>query len=217
VSYLALEYGPDKVLEWYNRTDDSKRYFAAQFKKVYGVSLKEEWARWIAWEEQWQRTNLDRIRSYPVTPSRPLSRHALGSVSRTHFDPATGHLYAALLYPGETAHIAALDVGTGDLDKVCDVRGAALYYVTSLAYDGESGTLFFTADNSGWRDLMAVRLESGKTKILVKDARTGDLATITAYPRWSGFPIHMRNGTTYTRSPMVRTYSIWTYRPMGPF
>ncbi len=176
VAYLALIYGPDKVLEWYNRTEGSKRYFAAQFKKVYGVSLNEEWSRWIAWENAWQEANLDRIRAYPTTRSRPISRHALGSVSRAYFDPETRNLYAAALYPGETAHIAALNLDTGDLKRVCDVRGAALYYVSCLAYDADSGTLFFTTDNSGWRDLAAVDIGSGKTTRLIKDARTGDLA-----------------------------------------
>jgi hypothetical protein len=176
VSYLALQYGPEKVLEWYTRTDDSKRYFATQFKKVYGVSLSEEWSRWIQWENRWQQENLERIRSHPTTPVRSISSRALGSVSRAHFDPETENLYAGVLYPGETAHIAAVGLTTGKPEKVCDIRGAALYYVTSLAYDQASGTLFFTTDNGSWRDLVAIDLKSGKTRMLIKDARVGDLA-----------------------------------------
>ncbi|MFH1312408.1 MAG: hypothetical protein ABIJ00_04195 [Candidatus Eisenbacteria bacterium] len=174
-SYLALEHGPENLIKWVTRTDDSKRYFSSQFKKVYGVSLSDEWSRWVKWEHQWQEANLERIRSYPTTAFRPLSPHALGSVSRGYYNPKDRKIYAALLYPGETAHIAALDIDTGRLKKVCDVRGAALYYVTSLAYDPESGTLFFTTDNAGWRDLVAVDVETGETRLLIKDVRTGDL------------------------------------------
>lgn len=175
-SYLALTHGPEKLLQWVSRTDDSKRYFASQFRKVYGVPLKDEWSRWIEWEHEWQQANLDLIRSHPTTPVRPLTGRAMGSVSRAYFDRANGTLYAAGLYPGQTAHIAAIDIKTGEFKKICDVQGAALYYVTSLAYDEDTGTLFFTTDNAGWRDLAAVDVESGKRRRLIKDARTGDLA-----------------------------------------
>jgi hypothetical protein len=175
-SYLALKYGPDGLLRWVTRTDDSKRYFVSQFKKVYGVSLKDEWSRWIEYEHQWQQANLDRIRAHPTTCSRPLSGRALGSVSRGYVDREKGELYTAVLYPGQTAHITAIDIESGTFERICDVRGAALYYVTSLAYDEDTGTLFFTTDNAGWRDLAAVDIESGKTTMLIKDGRTGDLA-----------------------------------------
>lgn len=175
-SYLALKYGPEKLLEWVARTDDSKRYFASQFRKVYGVPLNEEWSGWIEWEHQWQQANLDRIRSHPTTPYRPISRRPLGSVSRAYLDPEDGRLYAGVLYPGETAHITAIDIATGDLEKICDVRGAGLYYVSSLAHDPASGTIFFTTDNGGWRDLVAADIRSCKTRRLIKDVRTGDLA-----------------------------------------
>ncbi len=214
VSYLALLYGPDKVLEWYNRTDDSKRYFAAQFKKVYGVSLSEEWSRWIEWENRWQRANLERIRSYPTTPSNPISPHALGSVSRAYFDPGTRNLYTAALYPGKTAHIAALNLDSGDLEKVCDVRGAALYYVTSLAYDEDAAILFFTTDNSGWRDLVAVRLENGKTTRLIKDARTGDLAFNRSDKSLWGVR-HYNGISTLVRIP--HPYKAWNHVYSFPF
>jgi hypothetical protein len=175
-SYLALTHGPENLINWVTRTDDSKRYFSSQFKNVYGVSLSDEWSRWVEWEHEWQEANLERIRSHPTTEFRPLSPHALGSVSRGYYSPTERRIYAALLYPGETAHIAALDIDTGGLEKICEVRGAALYYVTSLAYDPDSGTLFLTTDNAGYRDLVAVDIGTGKTEMLVKDVRTGDLA-----------------------------------------
>ena len=41
-----LDYGPDKVLDFYNRTDDSKKFFASQFRKVFGKSLTDTWNEW---------------------------------------------------------------------------------------------------------------------------------------------------------------------------
>ena len=176
-SYLACRYGPEKLIDWVRREDGSCRYYASQFKKVYGVSLDEEWGRWIDFEREWQRANLDSIRSYPVTRARPLCGQPLGSVSRGFFDPARRTFYAAVNYPGEFSYIAALDVDRGTLRKLCEISTPALYYVCSLAYDDSSRTLFFTTDNSRtFRDLNAYHLDTGKTEILFKNCRTGDLA-----------------------------------------
>jgi len=176
VSYLGYEYGPEKVLEWYKRSEGSKRYFAAQFKKVFRSSLPEEWSRWVAWEHQWQQANLGSLRRHPVTPFRAISRRALGSVSRGFYDPARNAVYTALLYPGQVAHIAALDLASGELEPICEVKGPTLYSVTSLAWNPAAGALFYTSDNQRWRDLNIVDIESGHSRRLIKDGRIGDLA-----------------------------------------
>ena len=175
-SYLSLTYGPEKVIEWVRRNEGSSAYFAGQFKHVFGLGLDEAWKDWIAFEHQWQEANLDSIRQYPVTPCRFLSR-PLGSVSREYFDPSTRTLYAAVNYPGEFSHIAAIDVDRGTMRKICEIETPALYYTTSLAWDDSSKTLFFTTDNSrGWRDINAVDVSTGRCRLLAKNARTGDLA-----------------------------------------
>jgi len=175
-SYLAYHYGPEKLIEWVSRTNESKGYFASQFKKVYNASIDNLWAQWIQWEHQFQQANLDSIRLYPTTSFREVSRKALGSVSRSFYDPLQRKLYAAVNYPGQVPHIAAIDVDNGEIEKICDVKGAALYYVTSLAYDQSTNTLFYTTDNNELRDLKAVDIKTGKSRMLIKDVRTGDLA-----------------------------------------
>lgn len=176
VSYLAYRYGPEKVIEWIKRGGGSKGYFASQFKRVYGMSLDDEWEKWIEWEHQWQAANLDSIRQYPTTPFRPLSSRSLGSVSRAYYDDAEHKIYAGVNYPGEFAHIAAIDIDTGDIEKICEVPTPALYYVCALAYDPSSSMLYFTTDNSrGWRDLNSVDIRTGKTRLLLKNNRAGDL------------------------------------------
>ena len=51
-----------------------------------------------------------------------------------------------------------------------------LYRVTSLAYDPQAGKAFYTADNYAFRDLMEVDVASGKSRMLLRDARIGDIA-----------------------------------------
>jgi hypothetical protein len=176
VSYLAYRYGPEKVLEWFRHCKGSKRYFSSQFRRVYGVALDDEWRNWIAWEHEWQRANLESIRKYPITPYRVLSSRALGSVSRAHYDPERRKLYTAVRYPGEFAHIAEIDIDTGRMRNVCDVSMPALYYVTSLARDPTDSRLFFTSNSSRrFRGLEAVNPQTGDSRSILKNNRTGDL------------------------------------------
>lgn len=176
ICYLAYMNGIDKLLQWYNRTKDSKRYFATQFSNVYGTSLDDEWEKWIAWEHEWQKKNLETIRQYPVTPYRKICHQSLGSVSRTYYDSKRNKIYLGINYPGQIAQIASIDLGSGKIEKICNMPTPALYYVTSLAYNPSGNELFFTTHNSSqWRNLNVVNLYTGKTRVLLKRARMGDI------------------------------------------
>ncbi len=176
VSYLSLQYGPDKLMEWFRQTDSSKSYFASQFEHVYGSSLDDEWQNWISWEHQWQQANLDSIRRFPVTTYRSLTGKVLGSVSRACYDSTRGAIYAAINYPGQTAHLAEIDLHTGAIQKLHDIRGGAVFYVASVAFDPSTRTIFYSTDNNHWRDLNALDLQTGKSRVLMQDVRTGDYA-----------------------------------------
>jgi len=176
MSYLAHEYGPESVIQWIARSPGSKKYYTSQFKNVYGISLGDAWKQWIEWEHAFQAVNLDSVRRYELTPYRDLSDKALGSVSRAFHDPERQRLYVAANYPGVVGHIAAIDLNTGDVERLVDISGPAMYFVTSLAYDPRSDVLFYTSHNYEWRDLYRLDLNSGKSRRLFKDARIGDLA-----------------------------------------
>ncbi len=176
VSYLAEEYGPEKIVAWVGRRPGTARTVTGQFRRVFGKSLDEGWNDWIEWERTFQQANIDSIRRYPTTPYRDLSRHALGSVSQAILDRERGVLYAGVQSPGTFGQIVAIPLEGGDPRHLADVKGAALYFVTSLAGDPRTGTIFFTADNGEWRDLYSLNLETGKSRPLQKDLRVGDLA-----------------------------------------
>ncbi len=176
ISYLGLRYGNDSLLAWFNRTEGSRRYFSTQFRHIYGRSLEDEWARWIAWERDWQAANLAAIRRHPVTAVRPLTDHALGSVSRAYYDSTSRAIYVGIRYPGQVAHLAAIDVASGKITNIAEILGASGYYVTALAYDATSRTLFYTTDNADWRNLCALDLATRRSRVLLRNARIGDLA-----------------------------------------
>jgi hypothetical protein len=175
MSYLAYRYTPQKLIDWVVRNKESDGYFASQFKRIYGQPLNKAWSEWIEWEHSFQQHNLELLNSFPLTRFRPLINHELGSVSRSYFDQSDKKLYLAVRYPGQLAYIMALDVRNGKRERICNIKGAALYYVTSLAYDPQNKTLFYTTDNNAWRDLCSVDINTGESKMLIKEARTGDL------------------------------------------
>jgi hypothetical protein len=174
--WLADTYGPEKLIEWVTRQEGSRGYYASQFQQIYGRSLSDGWRAWIAWERGFQQKNLEAIRQHPTTPYRDVSRRALGSISRAFFDEKSGKLYAGFNYPGVVAHVGSIDVATGALDRIVDIKGPVIYTVTSLAFDPDAQQLFYTTDNGAHRDLVRVDPRTHRSELLMKDARIGDLA-----------------------------------------
>ena len=176
ISYVSLEYSPEKVIDWLSRGPESDRYYGNQFKRVFGKSIEDTWSEWIAWEHGFQKVNLESIRKFPVTVGRRISPRALGSVSKSYVDPASNTMIGAFLYPGVVSHIGSVSLGDGSVKRFVDLKGPVKYLVASTAFDAKSRTLFYTADNAAYRDLMALDLASGSARMLLKDARIGDLA-----------------------------------------
>lgn len=204
ISYLAYMYGPESVVAWVARSDDTKGYYASRFEQVYGRPLDEVWDDWIAFEREFQKVNLDQIRQYPITPHEDLSPQALGSISRAFYDPDADALYVAFAYPGVVSHIGAIGLSDGAVRRIQEVKGPMLYAVTSLAYDPVGKTLFYTADNNRLRDLHAVPAAGGESRRLMRDARIGEIVFNRADRSLLG--IRHFNGI----STLVRVPEPWT-------
>ena len=175
ISYLAFQYSPQHVIEWLRRDAESERYYSKQFRKVFGKPLEEAWRDWIAFEHDFQSANLASVRQWPLTPTRPLTQRTLGSISRSYIDPDRNEMIGAFRYPGVVAHVGVLSLSRDTLRRVTDIKGPMLYRVTSSAWDPASRTFFYTADNLAYRDLMAVNIDTGRKRLLLKDARIGDI------------------------------------------
>ncbi len=175
VSYLAYQYGLNKLRDFYARSDSSRRFYANQFKKVYGIPIQQEWNKWIQWEHAFQQANMAKIRQIPESKYRKIVDKPLGSSSRPYYDRESGKIYMAVNYPGELAHIAGIDIKTGSMKKIAAVTSPSLYYVTSLAYDDSSKTLFASTHNNDWRGLQSIDVRTGKTRGLIKYDRSGNL------------------------------------------
>lgn len=174
VTYLACRYGTDSLRQWIVRQDGSSAFYATQFRRVYGRALADVWDEWIQWERDFQRDNLDSLRRHGLSDVSKLPSPAMGSVSRMYYDERNQSILAATHPPAGFAYIGSFG-RSGHFQKLAVVNGPTLYDVTSLAVDF-SGRIFFTTNNTEWRDLWSVDVGSGKAHRLIEDARMGDLA-----------------------------------------
>ncbi|MCH8059616.1 MAG: hypothetical protein IIA11_04065, partial [Proteobacteria bacterium] len=175
IGYLAHEYSPQHIIDWLKRGEDSERYYSKQFVRVFGKPLEVAWNDWIAFEHEFQNANLEAVREYPLTETTPLTQQTLGSISRSYVDEVRGEMIGAFRYPGVVAHVGKLSLQSGELEHVTDIKGPMTYRVTSSAFDPASRTFFYTADNLAFRDLMAVDIDTGEKRMLLRDARIGDI------------------------------------------
>jgi hypothetical protein len=63
----------------------------------------------------------------------------------------------------------------GSIRDLADLKGPMLYKVTSVAYDPASRTAFYATDNLAHRDLLSLNVDTGEKKMLLKDARIGEI------------------------------------------
>jgi hypothetical protein len=174
-SYLALEYSPEQVIQWLSRSEDSKAYYAVQFEHVFGKELGLAWSDWIRFEHEFQEANLQRVREAPLTNRTPITAKALGSVSRAYVNESKNELIGGFFFPGVLAHLGAISLQDGSTRRMVDIKGPMKYMVTTSAYDEDAGKLYYAADNLAMRDLMELDLATGKARMLIEDARIGDL------------------------------------------
>ena len=211
-SFLALTYGVEPTLDWLRRSEDSKGFYAAQFKHVFGKPLDAVWDDWIAFEHRFQEENLAALARYPLSDARHLSPRGLGSMSRGFVDEKTNSLIAAFRYPGRIGFLGRMDLRTGKLTALTDLKGMMLYKVTSLAFDPSTRTAFYVDQNYAYRDLNAIDVDTGRKRRLLTDARIGDLAfnpvdkSLWGIRHQNGFVTLVRIPAPYTGFNQVKTF-----------
>jgi hypothetical protein len=215
MDYLALTYGPERLLAWWRRDAGSRRYYADQFHQVFGLPLDESWRHWIDFEHDFQRKNLQSVHEHPLTEFHDIAHRDLGAVSRSYLSKDGSKLYMAVRYPGQVAHLVALSRRDGSVTQLAEIRGPRGYTVTSLAYDPQTETLFFTSNNvTGYRNLEGLDLRTGKTRMLIRGARIGDIVfNPTDRSLWGLRFVNGRDVLVRLPPPYDGWYRIHTFAP----
>jgi hypothetical protein len=212
MSYLALQYTPEKTTQWFYRTSGTRRYYADEFQRIFGKTIDTAWQEWVAWERQFQQRNLEAVGQHPITPFQEVPARGLGAISRAHLSADQTKLYAAVRYPGRVPHLVSISLADGKVEELEEVRGAISYRVASVAYDPSSETLFYTRNNQTHRSIVAYDLNRKTSKLLLEHARIGDIAFNAAdRSLWglrtnNGFVILVRIPFPYTKWEPVHVF-----------
>lgn len=153
VNYLVMHYSFDKVRSFYNRTEDSKAFFATQFHKVFGKKLRTVWSEWQTYEKDHQQQNITTLQQYPITPTTKMIDKPYGSASPLVIDDSLHVAYTAVNYPGDFAHLERINLSTGKRQKLGTIDGVMLYQTAYVALDKKRQRLFWTDRNGSWRGL----------------------------------------------------------------
>ena len=166
-SYLALTYGPEKVVEWLRRVGGCEGLLRKPVQACVRKPLDDVWDDWNAFEHEFQEENLAGLARYPLTEVRHLSPRGLGSMSRGFIDEKTNSLIAAFRYPGRIGFVGRMDLATGKLAPLTELKGMMLYKVTSVAFDPSTRKAYYTDENYAFREIKAINVDTGKKRMLL--------------------------------------------------
>ena len=212
-SYLALTYGPERPSNGFAARRIRRPSTSSQFEHVFGRSLDDVWDDWIAFEHKFQEDNLAALAQISADrAAAPLARagsarcRAASSTTRpTAWSPPSA-------IPGRIGFLGRMDLATGKLTHLTDLNGMMLYKVTSVAFDPDSRTAFYTNQNYAYRDLNAIDVDTGKKRRLLTDARIGDLAfdqadkSLWGIRHQNGFVTLVRIPAPYTSFNQIKTF-----------
>ncbi len=176
-SYVAAKYGADKLLDWFTaQPGDFYGGFKNKFKAVYGVDFSDAWKSFIKNEKEFQRQNIARIESAPITPIKRLTDEPTGWVTKEYLDYTGKSLIFGYHRPNHLAGIKELNLLTSQYTQIASLPTPSMYQVASTAYDPASNLFFYTTKNNQlYRDICVLDPATKDEKILFKNARVGEL------------------------------------------
>lgn len=180
VNYLVLTYGYDKLIAFYNRTDESKASYVEQFRSVYGKGLRELWQEWIDYEKAFQEENLSRIAEYPLTELNEMTSEELGAMSPMIIDEERHLAFAAMNRNGDFAQVAQFRLSENnrqieDIERLGYIDGYGIQMPAYIAYDKKGRRLIWTDRNDRYRGLVVYDLADRRIVKHLKFQRMMDI------------------------------------------
>ena len=182
VSYLAVHYGVDKVINWFKTFPyDNLTGYIGKFHRVFNEDFDDVWEKFGKEEKEFQDKNIGLIMTAPVTEQRRLSSTNFGWVTQPYFDAKT----LSVIYGyHKSAHLGTLQkfhLLTGNSEVLSSLPTPSIYQVASIAFDESNNLLFYTTNNNRlFRDVWVIDLFTKDEKKIFPDSRVGN---ITVSPR----------------------------------
>jgi hypothetical protein len=180
VTFLVAKYGTEKVFQWY-KDGASFQNFKSKFADVFGMDFSDVWGDFIEHEKEFQRQNLQKLKTVPLTFSTRLSGSPSGSVTQPHFRAKDGTVLWGQHKPDHLASFVKFNVRKRISREIETLRAPSMFQVASTAYDESRDMLFYTTKNNQlYRDLWMLDVRSGESRLLFEDSRVGHLTMSAA-------------------------------------
>jgi hypothetical protein len=177
VAYLSILYGADNVIKWFKtRPSDFLTGFQSKFKEIFGKDLSESWKDFIEFETQFQNQNIALLKKQKLTEKNKVGNQNFGWISSPQIDRKNSSVIFGYHKAHELSELQTMNLLTGKSKILTSLPTPSMLQVSSVAYDGFNGLLFYTTNNNQlFRDIWVYDIETNDKKILFENARVGDL------------------------------------------
>ncbi|GAB4297415.1 MAG: hypothetical protein Kow0098_21570 [Ignavibacteriaceae bacterium] len=210
IAYLTYKFGSEKLIEWF-RTKPGDLYpgYLNKFEDVFETDFDVAWQDFITFEKEFQRSNISKIKSSPLSPVRKLMDNPLGWVSQPHYDKLNNTVYFGYHKSHKLAAIGSLNLNDQTFTDIGSLPSPSMIQVASVGFDNRTGFLFYTTNNNQlYRDIHVLDVKNGDEKLLFENFRVGALTVSeTTSELWG-----IQHVAGYTRL----VYSAYPYEEMIP-
>ncbi len=177
LQYLSETYGEESIVRLNLKNSGKPLLFGGNiFKKVYnGKKEKNLWREWRDTMKQRYEQQITKIRSNPVTETRPLSKSGYFTTSPL-FSPDSEYVYYLDIGPHDSPALGQLRLSDGKITRLTEGEFSGDF---SISADGQS--IYFCQTDvyrtfSAFSDLYALDVKSKKVRRLTKGMRAFDPA-----------------------------------------
>ena len=204
-SYLTLKYGPDKLFHWFKtEPDEFYQNFVSKFYDIYNVDMVDAWNEFISFEKDFQKTNIQKLKTYALTEVKRLSNENFGWITQPYLDKLGTNVFFGFHRSHQLAEIQKFNLQYRVSENIATLPTPSMLQVSSTAYDKNLGLFFFTTNNNQlYRDLWVLDTEKQDRRLLFKDCRMGSL-TISSIT-------HELWGIEHSASEATLVYSSYPY------
>ena len=178
LSYLSIRFGYEKILDWYKISKGSVLYgYINRFEDVFGEDFDDSWKDFCKSEIEFQKQNLNILKASKITEPEKLSDKPFGWVSQPYYDHKTNSVIYSYHRSHHLATLQSFNLQNRSSEEIVSLPTPSILQVASLAFDEETGLLFYTTNNNQlYRDVQVLDLDSRDEKMLFENIRIGDLA-----------------------------------------
>ena len=178
VSYLSIEYGAESVINWFQEVPGEPYIgFESKFEEVFGKDFDLTWYDFIVFEKEFQRKNIDILKSSELTEKNKISKENFGWITQPYYDKITNSVFFGYHRSHELASLQQLDLSSGISKNLNSLPTSSMLQVSSTAFDNSNGLFFYTTNNNQlYRDIWAYDIDADAKKLIFENARVGDLA-----------------------------------------